>query len=626
MKRLIFWIFFWTTLLTVAEAKWANDADAPIKISYEQTIAIDNSGAVQGINEIEIEILKEPGRNLVANYTLKYNGDSEKIAILAAKTMFQGKAYQLDQSLIEDKPLASSHGGFDQTRQILLAFPKAEVGAKIYLKYTFTQKEVPLDKFYAATYFFGYRELVTKSHLKLHSKLPLHLLVNDPKKVLQITKDSDDNFHHLEITLTKPLYQAVINEPLTNVVNNNYLTWISISSLNQWQDLAARFSLHYTTVFKQSLPKEFLEIAKLARQQKNRVEQINTVTSLLNDKIQYLGDWRSIKGRMVPRDLAQISKTQLGDCKDFAAATAAILTKLGYQAQIALVRRGIRNFYPHSLPDLNAFNHALVKVTDKQGKIYWVDPTNFQSMADGIFPDIANKMALILDPQQPGYEKTATINPEHARITAKRQLAIAKDNKIIENGKMTLENEEACELTGATLKTSEETIKEVLLDYLSGSRLENNHRKSLQLPDLNSRIVKEISFKYSFEQENRLLKTNLGQGIKLTYDSLVSFFDLSQDQVADILLDAPFKITRQTIIKNIQVKNIASLNQEIKTPWLAVARKCSFNEHDLQIDDTVIVHTNFIANEELKKPEFTALKNKLEQNFKNVVVVFSRKN
>jgi hypothetical protein len=40
----------------------------------------------------------------------------------------------------------------------------------------------------------------------------------------------------------------------------------------------------------------------------------------------------------------------------------------------------------------------MVKVTNKKGIVNWIDPTNFDSMADGIFPDIANKMVLILDP------------------------------------------------------------------------------------------------------------------------------------------------------------------------------------------------------------------------------------
>ena len=338
-----------------------------------------------------------------------------------------------------------------------------------------------------------------------------------------------------------------------------------------------------------------------------------------------MGDWRTIQGGYVPRDLDKISATQLGDCKDFSAATAAILTKLGYKAQIILARRGIGNFYPKSLPDVGAFNHALVKVTDKKGKVYWIDPTNFQSMAGGIFPDIADKMALILDQEHPGYEKIANINSEYAQVITKRQIEIINDNKIIESGKITLKNEKAYNLTGITLKISAGAVKDFIYSALSGSRLEEKNKKKLQLPDLKSRIVKDIVFNYSFAQENGILKTNLGQALKLTYDLLVSFFDVSQDYVTDVLVEAPFTYSRQTVIKNINVQNITSLNKEIKTPWLYVSRQCSLHKHDLRIDDTIIIYKNLIANADLKTAEFIALKDGLEKDFRDVAVVFNRR-
>ena len=629
MKQLkLIWCMLVLIIISASvQAKWAGIENAIIKTSFDQNINVNKDGTIKETVTEQSEILKEPGRDFAANYTLQYNGSSEKIKILEAKTIYKGKEYKLDKNLIEDKPLASSPGGFDQKRQILLAFPKAEIGAKIFLKYDKIITEVPLDKFYANTLIFGDRWFMYKAHIKLHSQIPLHILVNDPEKVLSIAKDKDDNFHNMEITLTKPLYKKAINEPEFNIVNNKYLTWVSVSSLTKWEDLATRFGQLYTKVFTQTLPQDFIKIADLAAQRKDEVEQINTVTSLLNDKVQYMGDWRTIRGGIIPRDLDKISKTQLGDCKDFAASTAAILTKLGYKAQVALVRRGIRSFYPDSLPDGAAFNHAFVKVTNKQGKVLWIDPTNFQSMADGIFPDIAGKMALVLDTKQPSYEKVANIDPQHAQNISTRQIDIINDSKIIESGSVTLKNEKAYSLAGATLQTSEATIKDFIYNFLSHSRLEEKNKKNLQLPDLKSRIVKDISFNYTFEQENRVLKTNLGQALKLIYDSLEIFFDISQDSVTDIVVDAPYTATKQTIIKNINVQNIESLNKEIKTPWLYVSRKCSLNSNrDLQIDDTIVVYKNLIANTELKTPEFIQLKDDLEKNFKDVAVVFTKRN
>ncbi len=626
MEKLGRWALFAIIMAAnPAEARWASIDDAPTKSSCSVEMNINKDGTARMVLEVQQEILKESGRD-VAQTMLNYNGDSEKIRILEAKTIYKGKEYKVAKKLIEDKPLASSPYGFDQLRQIMLAFPKAEIGAKTYLKYQLITTKVQLENFFATVLPFGRGVFTVSARVKVHSQLPLHLIVNDPENVLKVTKDQDDNFHNLEVVLTKPLYKATTNEPASNVINVKYLTWISISSKTKWEDLATELGKSYAKIFKQKLPKGLAEIANAAAQKKDEVEQINTVTSLLNDKVAYLGDWRSIKGHFIPRDLEEISSTQTGDCKDFAAATAAILTSLGYKVQFVLVRRGVHNFYPDSLPDLSAFNHAILKVTNKQGKVYWCDPTNFQSMADGMFPDIADKKVLVLDQVQPGYEKTPGLSYEHAESAAKSQIEILSDTKIAEQGSVLLKNEEALGLIGAALNQSEKSIKDRLFYSLSGTILEEKDKKSMELPDLKSRIVKDLVYSYGFEQDHRLSKTNEGLALELRYSALASLFGISQDYVADIsVADYPWTVKSQTIIKNVKVNNVDSLNKEIKTPWIYVMRKCTMiNNRDLQIDEAVVLYKNLIANEELKTPEFIKLKDDLERDFKHVSVVFAR--
>ncbi|HBC72045.1 MAG TPA: hypothetical protein DCZ38_04655 [Coxiellaceae bacterium] len=629
MRILVLVTFLWTIILTPAQAKWATPADAPTKNSYIKEINVNNNGTYEMTVETKKEILTELGRDVAANTTLYYNGDSEKLEILAAKTIYKGKEYPLDKNLIEDKPLASSPSGFDQVRQILLAFPKAEVGATLYLKYKFIQKIPNLDDFFAETFSFGRGELVVSSRVKINSKLPLNTLINDPKNFLKITKNKTNNLYNLEVVLAKPIFTWVINEPEL-IINDKYFTWVSVSNLNKWEDLAVKQGLLYTKVFSQKLPENFEQILKIAKKKTNEVEQINTVTSLLNDKIRYLGDWRTVNGRFIPRDLDKISKTQLGDCKDFSAATAAILTKLGFKAQIVLVMRGIDSLSKNILPSLEAFNHAMVKVTNKNGLVYWIDPTNFVSMANGIFPDIANKMALILDPKEPSYEKIPSVNFMRAEAgIVKRQMVILSDGKILESGHVILKNEATIGITGAALRFSNEIIKNIIFYAFAGEvNIDDKNKKSMHLPKLDSRIVSDISFDYSFERENDILKTNVGPAIKLIYGGPISkLYSISQDYGSEALIDTfPNTDKRQTIIKNINAQNIESLNKEIKTPWLYVKRECSFNHnHDLQIDDTTTVYKNLIPNEDFKKPEFIKLKNWLKDNFKDVVIVFEPK-
>lgn len=602
-------------------ARWLGVEDAPFESSYVQTIHVNGDGTYSMVMEIKRKILTEAGRTGVSNIGLYYNGNSQTVKVLEAKTIRDDKEYQLTKDLMEDKPLASSYDGFDQLRQLLLVFPKVEIGTTIYVKYRLVAKEPCLEKLFSQMFYFGDDELVTKAQVNITSKLPLHILVNDPQKILKISENKSTPYE-LNIILTKPIYNGAINEPSPFIVNDKYLTWVSVSSLNDWQQLAAQYGKLWTTAFMQDLPKDFEGIAKMAAGKASEIEKINTVTSLLNDKIRYMGDWRSIKGRYIPRRLDEISKTQFGDCKDFSAATAAILTKLGFKVQIAVVMRGIDKLSKNILPSFEAFNHAIVRIIGKNGRVYWIDPTNLESMADGIFPDIAAKTAIVLDPQQPICATIPAVDFKKAKVLLKRQWSI-ENNKINEVGELFAEKEDSLSATNLLLKYSPDIVKSAFFHFLADNKdVEQSNQKYMNLPKVSLREVKNINVSYGFIREDQLLTTNLGSALRVTYPEIITrICDLTQDVVSDVLLSGfPSAYRRITIIKDIDVKNVDKLSKEIKTSWIYAKRKYSQINRDLQIEDIIITYKNLIPNEDIKTAEFLKLKSWLESNFREVIV------
>lgn len=608
-----------------SHAKWAQFEDAETKTTINNSyLTINKDGTSEEIVENEFEILRESAREKASQYLIRYNGDSEKLVIIEAKTILKDKTYKVDPKYIEDKPLASASNGFDQYRQILIAFPKLEIGSKIYIKYKFISLNPSLDKFFSVLYDFGYRDWTTSANVKIDSKIPLHIMVNDPENSLKIKKDKEDNFYHLDISLTKPIYKEEINEPQNAIKNYKNYTWVSLSASNNWEDLAKQFSeQNFNHIYTEELPKDFKEIADLAKNKENIVDQINFVTSALNDHIQYLSDRTTVHGRISPRSLSEVSQSQLGDCKDFSAATVAILTNLGYQAQFALVARGEGDFPLEALPRVQAFDHVIVKVTDKKGKIYWIDPTNIQSMAEGIFPDIANKKALVLDPINPLYETIPNVNPNHAVSIHKKELELLTEDKVKVSGTCILRNEEAIPLTAIELFNSKENLADSVLNLLSGATLDDHNQKQISLPDLSSRIVKDININYSYIQDNKLTRTNLGNAFNLNYNinDIEDYIDIPNDTVSDIYLGAPYTIERETIIKNAKAKNIESLNKELDSKWIYISRNLTIENNNLVIKDRIVSKRDVIKNEELKTLEFKTLKTNIERNFKNSLVI-----
>jgi len=227
-----------------------------------------------------------------------------------------------------------------------------------------------------------------------------------------------------------------------------------------------------------------------------------------------MGDWRTIEGKMSPRPLTTVATSGVGDCKDFSASTAAILNALGYKAKTAIVFRGIAYLHPEkALPSLSSFNHAIVKVVDKEGKVFWIDSTNFTSMADGIYPDIADRPVLVLDSKDPSYEHIPNIDVNHSKLTFNDIIEI-KDGNVISNvGSIEFSGEQAIDDTGAGLSFSLQSIEEAVIKQLTGEA--SPIKKKVTLPPLDSRIVKDFKIDYFFEQENNLLLTNEGPGLLL---------------------------------------------------------------------------------------------------------------
>jgi hypothetical protein len=608
-----------------ADARWATIDDAALEYkSFSNNVKINSDGTHEETIEMRVKILKEQGRSEFANFTFQYNGGNAKVTILEAKTIYQGQEYNVGPELIEDKPLASSPQGFDQLKQILISFPKTELGAEIYLKYNYKESKPVLDNFFCGKFSFGKGGYWQSDSLTLNSEIPLYIKVNDPKNVLEAKEKSGKPLKPVKqatFNLVKPICNEVVDEP--GIINNKHLTWVSVSTIDDWTELAKKLSYDYERVIAQPLPKIFESIAEKASKEKSEVDQINIVTSLLNEKVQYMGDWRSIKGKFFPRDLEQIATSQIGDCKDFSASTAAILKHLGFKAQAALVRRSTSDLTDEAgLPSIGNFNHAFLKVTGKTGKVYWIDPTNMVSMAQGIFPDIADKMVLILDSKAPSYERNGKTDPKHSERIYVRELDIV-DDRITSNGYVTYKGEQALDWTGAKLYHSDQTIRDVMFNKLSRSDLEEHNKIDLIIPDLTSRIVQDVTFKFKYTQDNALIKTNLGKAILIKADWVDNVTTSVPNQISDLIIGAPTSIYKRTIIKDKKVPQIKNLDYQEDTPWFMVKRTCKHVDNNTEIEDITIFKKSIISSEELQSPEYKKLKQNLIQNFRDSAIVFN---
>ncbi len=611
-------------LTSQSPARWATFEEASVEfLSYTRNVLILASGKSEEVIEQKVKILNESGRNDYGIQRLIYNSNIEHIEILEAKTTYQGKEYTVDKKSIEVKPLASDGSGFDQMVQVLVSFPQVRPGSETSLKYKITTSKQPLPNYFASGFWFGQEGVWRQSHVNIKSELPFQHLVNDPKSILQVKQTQDKQYHILDISLQKAVYESGINEPDFSQIPQELKTWVTISTARTFEELGKEIAPNFINILNQPLPEVLESIKKTAQDIQDPIDQINHVTSSLSEKVRYMGDWRSIEGRYAPRPLKTIAESGFGDCKDFSVATGAILKSLGYKIHFALVNRHDAYLVPRkTLPSLGFFNHVMLKVTDKNGKVFWIDPTNTVSMANGLFPDIADRPTLLLDKDNPTYEQIPSIDYKHARFENEKTLQLKPGSLLHTQGVVRTFGEKNLMLTGATLSNSAQAVGEMIVHNLSGEATPISQH--VQLPDLSSRICKDVSFSYDYEQENEVLLTNAGDGINLEASWANTYLNTSTDQVGTLFIDHPYTLKRKLLIKNVKVENLNNLNYHLKAPWVEAQRECRMVPEGIEIVENVSILKSFISADEVKTPSFKEFRTQLKKYCTKVAVIVNQ--
>lgn len=614
--------FILSTSFSPAISRWATKEEAPIEyLFFKKEVNYKKNGHSSVKNKFKIKILNELGREQFGTLTFYYTHGLDNFKTPKVTVINNEKEIIITPDKIEDKPLASDVSGFDEVHQVLISLPNISIGSQIQVEYEVTRTNQPIDHYFSDTTFVEDTGIIQTGEIIYTSEVPMQLLINDPYHHLQ-SETSEEN-KLVKITLLNPIYERLVDEPGSSL-SSDQQTWVAITTTKKQEELAKLIISQFEETINKPLPLLFKTIADKAKTQPTFIDQANYLTSSLAEKIRYMSDFRSHKGRFYPRSLDKIAQNALGDCKEYSVALVAMLRYLGYQAHVALVKRNI-NFYPPKkmLPPLEANNHAIVYAQDKDGKEYWLDPTNIVSMADGIFPDIANRPAVILAKNNPQVKNIPAINVNHAKTILEKTITFKADKTLVHKGKLQLFGENALIITGKALFESPQMIEDSIINILSDNFMPEV--RQVKLPDLTSRIVKDVAFEFLYENKNTLIQTNYGQGVALRSDLLQRYLYTTPDPIGIKFIDGYFTIIKIINIEGVNASNIEKLNASINTPWVKASRTCYETETGIQVKTEISLCKNHITSEELKSKEYQKLKEDIQTNFNEVTAIISLK-
>jgi hypothetical protein len=278
---------------------------------------------------------------------------------------------------------------------------------------------------------------------------------------------------------------------------------------------------------------------------------------------------------------------------------------------------------PNRKIPLPEFNHAITTAR-ADGKVYWLDGTNFQSYAQGVFDDIADRPALVLYPSKPpALEQVPPSQAADSRIGVTLKVGLGRDENS-GTGEIALSGRAGLGMTGSSLSHSKQSLDYTLVSWL----LDESKLLAWNFEEysLTSRVVKDLSFPFRFRERNLWFKTSAGPAYLIPIPYNVAPFRFRQaDRVSDFLMGAPMRWKREYQLGNIELIGGAKLDCRARTPWMDFSRKLRVTSAGVTVTDEVEVKRYRVPNEELKGPAFRKLQERIRDCFEEAAVVYRLK-
>ncbi|BBH52902.1 DUF3857 domain-containing protein [Fluviispira sanaruensis] len=619
-------VLFFILFARTAIARWQKIEEVTHNIDYyDREINVDEKGLFTDKMKVKITLTKDSASDNFLTQPISYDPSIENIKILEAYTIYDGKKYKVPQKDIEDKSIASNSLGFRNENQILIKFHNVKKGAELYLSIFKKTKETFVPKLFAKEFLFNFSGYLLSANIKINSKIPLYSAISDKNEALEFKEIKNNSTQTINIKLKKPYLKVIVDEDFA-FLNISEVPLIAISSYNSWKKISDNKLKKYEDILSQKIPDIFENILSEAAKKENINDKINVVTSGIAEKIKYFGDWRSLESGFDPRDLAEIAKTGLGDCKDYSIITTAILRKLGITSNVAYVYSAIDfQEYPVNLPNLYSFNHMIVQV-EYDGKIKWIDPTQGLSFAQGVFPNIADRDALVVKANSVGLEHIPALTADDLNIVKKEVHDFSEKGMVFRKGSVELKNFAAEKLTGLELQHSKETIDNYLANLFSPN---NSTIMSYNFEDYDfkSRVVHDETINYIIKMKSNELRTDLGNAYMLNaMDNHVNnYLFKTDDRKSDLYINYLIKYKDIKLLKNVYRSNRDFKGCEVKSKWADFSRKIVDKEDGVEIIDFVEKKQRHILNHELLSKEFNDFQEEIDSCINRFAIINSSK-
>ncbi len=491
------------------------------------------------------------------------------------------------------------------------------MGSKIRIRAETHHFKAIIPGHYSTRRLLGTEGLIESGSLEVESDVPFNHFINDPYDALEVVASTENSIHKLRASFKYSFFKMPVEE--SGVRSKNSMTYISLSTDNDWTTIANSMKNRFDEILKSPVPASLNSLVLLTSKLSTDEAKINYVVAYLTNALTYLGDWRTLESGFKPRALDEILTTKYGDCKDFASLLTVILRKLKIDSHVALVyRSSFNDTYTRDpeLPTIGAFNHAIVRVNIK-GKNYWIDPTNKRSF--GLYPhsDIAEKSALTLDGRSQ-LEKIPQMIATDSGTKVVKIVNFTSDDQAIVSGKMIIKGNMVEDFyddpsTNQVLSEMSQGEKAILVETTGLPE-----PKTTLFAPLNIDIKYTVASNITTHEEGKtwLRIPNINSRITRSRSNV-------SDWVGDLWIGYFYKTDITVLYKGVYAAE-KPYECHIHSPWIDVERAIELVPEGIKVTLLIEGKANFAFNKDFQKKDFRIYQKDLTSCANNAYMVIRR--
>lgn len=317
------------------------------------------NGLSSQFRQVVFQPLTDAAAATSRQYAFQYQADTQRVQLKGAR-VFRADG-SVDEAVESGEAAANdpSISMYTSARTYYVQFPRLEPGDVVELRYRvddITPRNEFADYFGDVVYMQS-DEPVAHAHYVLIApksrKLNIDAKVPGLKK--KVTKTAESKIYEFKAKNIPPIMPEANMPPWSEV-----LGFVHVSTYSSWNELGKWYwgLVQEQLDLDEETRKKLREITKDA---KTDVEKVKAVYGWVTKNTRYVALEFGIYGYK-PRRCVQTVNRGWGDCKDKATVIVTFLRELGIDANLVVLRTGLRGDFRSNLPSLAPFDHAIAYV------------------------------------------------------------------------------------------------------------------------------------------------------------------------------------------------------------------------------------------------------------------------